>query len=67
MLKRWYISNDTAYFTEEVSPDYADEDIPVWKESVESGSSQAHVADPLTATEKAQLMDLLKKFRTDQV
>ena len=62
MLKQWYIPTDTGYFTEEVSPDYADEDIPVWKESDESGSSQARVADRLTATEKAQLMELLKEF-----
>ena len=39
MLKQWYIPTDTGYFTEEGSPDYADEDIPVWKESDESGSS----------------------------
>ena len=48
------------YITEDTSPDYADEEIPVWKESDESWSSQAHAADHLTATEKAQLMELLK-------
>ena len=47
MLKQWYIPTDTGYSAEEVSPDYADEDIPVWKESDESGSSQAHVATVL--------------------
>jgi len=61
MLRKWNTPITTSFWSEDI-PEEEQDEVPVWKESVNATENQPTISEQLDSQQCAELQDLLKKF-----